>query len=140
MDKSSKCIFDEEIVYLVSIWVSPWISIMVIMICYSIRGSPNGSMTHVMAEHCVGKYHVMFFDIFEKAPTICVESTLSIFTYVFSIFILTCSCFRVKIANGNHHMSTFVCSVDEVTRIFIENFPDGWVLFRYYQDRSVSNN
>ena len=83
MGKSSKCTFDEDIVYLVSREVPSSISIMMIMICYSIRSSPNGSMILFMVEHCIGKYHVMFFGTFEKAPTICIESTLSIFIYVF---------------------------------------------------------
>ena len=113
---------------------------MVIMICYSIRGSPSGSMTHLMVEHCVGKYHVIFSRIFQKAPTICVESNLSVFTYVFWIFIFTCSCFRVKIANSNHNMPTFVYSIGDFAQTFIEIFPDGWVLFRDYQGRSISNN
>ena len=96
MGKSSKCIFNEEIFCLVSIWVSPWIFIMVIVISYSLGGSAKGSMTHLMVEHCVGKYHVMFFGIFEKAPTICVESSLSIFTYFFGYSVFPVSLFALK--------------------------------------------
>ena len=96
MGKSSQCIFNEEIVCLVSIWVSPWIFIMVIVISYSLGGSAKGSMTHLMVEHCVGKYHVMFFGIFEKAPTICVESSLSIFTYFLGYSVFPVSLFALK--------------------------------------------
>ena len=56
-----------------SIWVSPWISIMVIMICHSLRGSQSNSMTHLMVEYCVGKYHVMFFGKYKKAPTLFID-------------------------------------------------------------------
>ena len=56
MDRLSKCIFDEDIAYFVSIWVSPWISVIEITICYSLRGSASGSMTYLMVEHGVGKY------------------------------------------------------------------------------------
>ena len=113
---------------------------MVIMIYYSVRGSPRGSMTHLMVENCVGKYHYMFFGIFEKTPTICVESTFSIFNYVSWIFIFTFSCFRalkspMVIING-----TLVYSVGGFIQTFIEIFPNDWVLLRDYQGRSVSNN
>ena len=114
---------------MVSVWVSPWISIMVIMIYYFPRGSPSGSMTNLIVKNCVGKCHVMFFGIFEKAPNICVDSTLSIFIYVFWMFSFPCSRFRVKIViiNGNHHVSIFVYPVGDFTQIFTEIFSDGSV-------------
>ena len=47
--------------------------------------------------------------------------------------------FCVKIASSNHHKSTFVYPIGDFTQTFIEIFPYGWILFRDYQGRSVSN-
>ena len=101
--------------------------------CYSLRVSPSGSMINRMV-------YIVLVSIMSCSLSYWRRRLPFVLSLPFPYLpMFPCSCCHIKIANGNHHMSTFVYPVDDFTQAFIEICPDDLVLFRDYQGRSVSN-